>query len=112
MGARLREGRRVLAPGSPVVFVTPNVGTLTVGADSFWLDPGHGRPIPAELFRFLLEVEGYEEVQLVTFAPYEGAKLDESGDGAANARLLNAVLFGDRDYAVIGHAPYVESASA
>ncbi len=110
--AILRESRRVLAPGSPVVFVTPNPSTLTVGAHTFWLDPGHIRPIPAELFRFLLEVEGYEDVRVVTFEPTQGAKLAESGDDAAraNARMLNELLFGDRDYAVIGHAPFVAKA--
>jgi hypothetical protein len=44
----LRLCRRVLAPGSPVVFVTPNPATLTVGAHTFWTDPGHLRPIPPE----------------------------------------------------------------
>ena len=106
--AMLRECRRVLAPGSPVVFVTPNPRTLSVGAHTFWLDPGHVRPIPPDLFRFYLEVEGFEDVDLVTFEPSEGERLREEGDDAArhNARLLNEVLFGDRDYAVIGRTPY------
>lgn len=110
--ALLREGRRVLAPGSPVVFVTPNVATLTVGAHTFWMDPGHLRPIPTDLFRFLLEVEGYRDVEIVTFEPTEGPKLAEEGDDAAreNARTLNALLFGDRDYAVTGRTPYLEQA--
>jgi SAM-dependent methyltransferase len=108
--AILRECRRVLAPGSPVVFVTPNPATLTVGAHTFWLDPGHLRPIPAELFRFYLEVEGYREVELVTFEPTEGQRLREDvGDAPMreNVRLLNDMLFGDRDYAVIGRVPFL-----
>jgi len=107
--AILREGRRALAPGSPVVFVTPNPGTLTVGAHTFWMDPGHLRPIPAELFRFYLEVEGYEGVEVTTFQPSEGRKLDEQVMESAmkeNVRYLNALLFGDRDYAVVGRTPY------
>jgi SAM-dependent methyltransferase len=108
----LRQCRRVLAPGSPVVFVTPNPATLTVGAHTFWMDPGHLRPIPAELFRFLLEVEGYREVEVVTFEPTEGLqKLREEGvaDGAMreNVRRLNELLYGDRDYAVIGRTPFM-----
>lgn len=111
--AILRELRRVLVPGSPVVFITPNPGTLSVGADSFWLDPGHLRPIPKELFRFLLEVEGYRDVEVATFAPTEGPRLAEEGDevSRANARMLNEVLFGDRDYAVVGRVPYATSAA-
>lgn len=110
----LRQCRRALAPGSPAVFVTPNPGTLTVGAHSFWLDPGHLRPIPAELFRFLLEVEGYREVEVVTFEPTEGLqKLDESiadPKMRENVRRLNELLFGDRDYAVIGRTPFMRPA--
>jgi len=105
--AMLRELRRVLAPGSPVVFVTPNPATLTVGAHTFWLDPQHRRPIPPDLFRFYLEVEGFERVETRTSEPSE-TRLNESvpeGPIRQNVKLLNATLFGDRDYAVIGWTP-------
>jgi hypothetical protein len=44
----------------------------------------------------------------VTFEPSEERRLDENVDGAMrdNMRYLNDVLFGDRDYAVIGRTPY------
>lgn len=106
----LDQCRRALAPGSPVVFVTPNPATLTVGANSFWMDPSHLRPIPSELFRYLLEVHGFRDVEVVTFEPTEAAKLDETvGEPAMrdNVRRLNELLFGDRDYAVIGRVPFV-----
>jgi O-antigen chain-terminating methyltransferase len=103
----LREARRVLSPGSPLVFITPNVATLTVGAHSFWLDPSHVRPIPPELFRFYLEVEGFVDVDVRTFEPSEKRLSDKVTDPTVreNVKLLNDTLFGDRDYAVIGHAP-------
>lgn len=103
----LREARRALVPGSPVVFVTPNPATLTVGAHTFWLDPQHRRPIPPDLFHFYLEVEGYDRVETRTSQPSE-TRLDESvpaGPIRDNVKLLNATLFGDRDYAVIGWTP-------
>ena len=103
----LREARRVLAPGAPLVFVTPNVATLTVGAHSFWLDPSHVRPIPPELFRFYLEVEGFVDVDVRTFEPSEKRLSEKVTDATVreNVKLLNETLFGDRDYAVVGHAP-------
>lgn len=103
----LRELRRVLAPGSPVVFVTPNPATLTVGAHTFWLDPQHLRPIPPDLFRFYLEVEGFEQVEVVTSEPSERRLSEDVPEGPQreNARLLNETLFGHRDYAVIGRQP-------
>ena len=103
----LRELRRVLAPGSPVVFITPNVASLTVGAHTFWMDPSHRRPIPPELFRFYLEVEGFKRVEIRTFEPSE-TRLDEDVPEPmrSNVRLLNETLFADRDYAVVGSQPW------
>ena len=105
--AVLRECRRVLEPGSPVVFITPNPATLTVGAHTFWLDPSHRRPIPPELFAFYLEVEGYERVETSTSEPSETRLREDvpAGPIRENVQLLNATLFGDRDYAVIGWTP-------
>lgn len=110
----LRECRRVLAPGAPLVMVTPNVATLTVGAHTFWLDPSHRRPIPPELFRFYLEVEGFTRVELQTFEASETRLSEDLPAGAQleNARLLNEVLFGHRDYAVIGRQPESDSPAA
>jgi SAM-dependent methyltransferase len=103
----LRACRRALAPHAPLVFITPNPKTLTVGAHTFWTDPQHLRPIPPDLFRFYLEVEGFTDVELRTFEPTE-RRLNEdvpTGPIRENVKLLNETLFGDRDYAVIGRAP-------
>jgi SAM-dependent methyltransferase len=104
----LRQLRRVLRPGSPIVFATPNARTLTVSAHTFWTDPSHRRPIPPELFEFLLLVEGFVDVRVDTYAHSEERRLDESVADPVmreNLRYLNERLFGDRDYAVIGHQP-------
>ena len=105
--AMLRALRRALQPGAPVVFVTPNVANLSVGAHTFWMDPSHLRPIPPDLFKFYLEVEGFRGVGVRTFQPSEQRLSEELTDGRArdNARLLNQTLFGDRDYAVVGFQP-------
>ena len=105
--AMLRALRRALQPGSPVVFVTPNVSNLSVGAHTFWMDPSHLRPIPPDLFKFYLEVEGFRGVGVRTFQPSDQRLSEEFSDARArdNARLLNQTLFGDRDYAVVGFQP-------
>ena len=81
--------------------------TLTVSAHSFYFDPSHRRPIPPELFQFLLEVEGFTGVEVRSYAPSEPRLREDVPDGPAreNVRLLNQTLFGDRDYAVVGRAP-------
>ena len=103
----LRQARRVLKPGAPLVMATPNAATLTVSSHTFYFDPSHRRPIPPELFQFLLEVEGFTGVEVRSYAPTE-PRLDEGvpdGPIRENVRLLNRTLFGDRDYAVVGRAP-------
>src|SRR5438067_2005615 len=103
----LRQCLRVLQPGAPLVMATPNPRTLTVGAHSFWLDPSHRKPIPPELFEFYLKVEGFDDVEIRTYARSESRLREDVPDGAIrdNVRTLNETLFGDRDYAVIGRAP-------
>ncbi|HKW77514.1 MAG TPA: class I SAM-dependent methyltransferase [Candidatus Limnocylindria bacterium] len=106
--AILRELRRVLQPGAPVVFITPNVANLSVGAHTFWLDPSHVRPIPPDLFKFYLEVEGFKRAEITTFEPSERQLAEDVSDPKvrANVKLLNETLFGDRDYAVVGEQPW------
>src|SRR6266576_1616312 len=87
----LRACRRVLAPAAPLVFVTPNPATLTVGAHTFWNDPQHLRPIPPDLFKFYLEVEGFTEVEIRTFEPTEQRLREDVPEGPIrdNVKLLN-----------------------
>jgi O-antigen chain-terminating methyltransferase len=103
----LGAARRALAPAAPIVFITPNPKTLTVGAHTFWMDPQHLRPIPPDLFKFYLEVVGFSDVELRTFEPSERHLNEDvpAGPIRENVKLLNETLFGDRDYAVIGYAP-------
>jgi len=90
------------------VFVTPNVANLSVGAHTFWMDPSHLRPIPPDLFKFYLEVEGFKRVEIRTFEASAQRLNEDVGDPKVreNVRLLNATLFGDRDYAVVGSQPW------
>ena len=103
----LHECKRVLRPGAYCVMATPNPGTLTVGAHTFWLDPTHRKPLPPEAFRFYLQISGFEPVEIETYNPSEERLSEDGLAGAAlaNARLLNRTLYGDRDYAVIGRKP-------
>jgi hypothetical protein len=65
------------------------------------------RPIPPDLFKFYLEVEGFVGVGVRTFEPADRRLHEEFTDARAreNARLLNQTLFGDRDYGVVGFQP-------
>lgn len=100
----LDQSLRVLKPGGLIILETPNPANLLVGANTFYLDPTHLRPIPSELLRFTLEARGFVHVEAVPLHPFEDCYLlDEKGNNAA--ALLNQLIYGARDYVAIGERP-------
>lgn len=91
------ECYRVLAPGGFVLFETPNPKNLNVGANSFYTDPSHIRPIPQELLSFALESVGFK-TEIIEKNP---AKEKIVNDNKDLAEILVAI-YGAQDYAVFG----------
>jgi SAM-dependent methyltransferase len=86
---------RVLKPGGLLILETPNPENITVGANSFYLDPTHQRPIPPQLLLFTAEFYGFYRAKIVRMQ--EPSHL--IGDGPV---MLGDVLSGvSPDYAVI-----------
>ncbi len=112
--ARLCAG--ALRPGGVLVIETPNPKSLIAGAINFWCDPTHLRPVYPETLAFILERTGFDDVEIEYLAPVpEGHRANPvtdppPGTEAAFAqvdeavRRLDALVFGDRDYAVIARA--------
>ena len=100
----LDQAVRVLKPGGVLILETPNPANLIVGANSFYLDPSHIRPLPSELLRFAVESRGFCHVETVPLHPLEDCyRLEETGNGAA--KLLNDLVCSARDYAIIAERP-------
>jgi SAM-dependent methyltransferase len=97
--ALLVESERVLAPGGLLILETPNPENLDVGANTFWLDPSHLRPLPPRLLRFCVEAAGLvvDRVQPLGADPHvtEQAASERWPAGLAHA------LGGPRDYAIV-----------
>lgn len=55
----VQDSLRALKPGGILILETPNPENLVVGTSSFYLDPTHYRPIPAQLLAFLAEHFGF-----------------------------------------------------
>jgi 2-polyprenyl-3-methyl-5-hydroxy-6-metoxy-1,4-benzoquinol methylase len=56
-----------LSPGGMLVVVTPNAKDMRVISGSFFRDPTHVRPYPAQLLQFLLEARGLTDLKALEF---------------------------------------------
>lgn len=97
-----------LRPGGLLVLETPNPENLTVGAFTFYLDPTHDRPIPAGLLAFLVESQGFEDVEVRYLRRPELHGLPGIPGDAPWAEdltpvrdVLEHLVFGAQDYAVV-----------
>ena len=94
----LDEAFRVLIPGGMLILETPNPETMRVGATTFYNDPTHRNPLMPEPLRFIVGHRGFTDVKLLKLHPFTEGLLQEK---TTDASLLNSVLFGPQDYAII-----------
>jgi 2-polyprenyl-3-methyl-5-hydroxy-6-metoxy-1,4-benzoquinol methylase len=96
----LDEAIRVLKRGGLLILETPNPANLIVGAHTFYLDPTHIRPLPADLLRFVVESRGFCGVEVRPLHPFpESFRI--AGLAETAAATLNDLLYGPRDYAIV-----------
>ena len=90
------ECYRVVAHGGFALFETPNPRSLNVGANTFYTDPSHIKPIPPSLLAFMLEYVGFEPeiIELHRTEP-------ELHSDIPGLKLVHDSVFGYADYAVI-----------
>jgi len=103
--------------GAYLVVVTPNILNVIVSTNLFYMDPTHVNHVHPEVIKFLLRSCGYRDIQERFYQPipdeYKLKKID-FGDTSNtedqkkflgimnyNIDMLNNLLFGNRDYAVI-----------
>ena len=94
------ETVRVLKPQGLVIFETPNPDNVLVGSNTFYLDPTHINPLPSPTIKFMAEMFGLYNTQVITLHPYpENAKVD----GQGIAERFNDHFYGPQDYAIVGY---------
>jgi O-antigen chain-terminating methyltransferase len=98
-----REALRALAPGGVLLYETPNVRNLIVGASTFHIDPTHRRPLPAEALSVLFDTVGFHPVELRHLHPSETQEAFLAERRADPA--IVSLLFGPQDLAVLGTRP-------
>jgi SAM-dependent methyltransferase len=98
-----REAMRVLAPGGLLLFETPNVRNILVGATSFHNDPTHLHPMTDPVLSVLFETVGYHPIETRHLHPHE--KLAEFMSKPGFDPELANLMFGAQDLAILGHKP-------
>lgn len=108
----IRLGFQKLQHGAYFIAETINPKSLIVFTESFFLDPSHIRMIHPYTIHFLMESEGFNDVQLNYLSEVEDLKIpkleimniDNNNLDAFNESVmhLNDIIYGHRDYAVIG----------
>lgn len=98
-----REAMRVLAPGGVLLYETPNVRNIVVGASTFHIDPTHKRPLPAEVLETIFDTVGFHPVE--TRFLHAHPKYDEVVRTNRLDSEIAGLLFGPQDLAVLGTKP-------
>ena len=109
----VRRCYQKIRPGGVVVLETPNPQCLSVFARSFYMDFSHVWPCHPEAMRYLLESVGFEEIRVVFSSPVNSSLGippvadtrvfgEETDRFNRTAAVLNELLLGPQDYAIIG----------
>lgn len=95
----VREAFRVLKPAGLLILETPNPENISVGTNSFYLDPTHERPIPASLLSFLPEYSGFYRTKVLRLQ--EPESLREKTDVV----LMDVLAGVSPDYSIVAQKP-------
>jgi len=101
-----------LKSGGCLILETVNLQTLLIFANQFYMDPSHNKPVHPETLKFILQSEGFKEIQFIfsspvkeRFVPPLQIESTKSNVQEFNAGInnINNLLFGNQDYAVIAY---------
>lgn len=115
----IRLAWNALRPGGVLVLETPSPLSLVMASRDFWIDPTHRRPVHPASLEVTFREAGFEPVHRLDLHPFAGqdrlpeinldALADDQkalGDHMNRLRdLLDDLLFGDRDFGMVGIKP-------
>jgi 2-polyprenyl-3-methyl-5-hydroxy-6-metoxy-1,4-benzoquinol methylase len=94
----LDESLRILIPGGTLILETPNPETLRVGATTLYQRPNRNNPLMPETLKCIVEHRGFNDIEIIRLHPFADGLLRGTSE---DARLLNHVLSGPRDFGII-----------
>ncbi|HEX9733099.1 MAG TPA: class I SAM-dependent methyltransferase [Thermoanaerobaculia bacterium] len=115
----VRLAWRALRPGGVLILETPSPLSLVTAARNFWIDPTHARPVHPASLEVTFREAGFEPVHRVDLHPFPDderlpeidlASLPDEQQALADhvnrlRDLLDDLLFGCRDFGMVGVKP-------
>lgn len=115
----VRLAWRALKPGGALILETPSPLSLTMASRNFWIDPTHIRPVHPASLEISFRGAGFEPVHRLDLHPFPDdqrlpeidlQKLPQAqrplADEVNRLRdMLDDLLFGYRDFAMVGEKP-------
>lgn len=109
----IRLAHAKLKPNGCFIAETPNPRSLSIYAQSFYMDMTHTKPVHPLTAKFLLETEGYHNIEIHYFSPnsdvFKWQELKLEGADPEMLKKLNTTMehwyqfiFGEQDYCIIG----------
>lgn len=102
----LKQSYRVLKNGGMILFETPNPHNLCVGADTFYIDMTHKRPLDPGMVDFLVKWYGFSSVKCIeanTHECWHGLPIVDNGTHENIVKRINDLCwltYGSQDYAI------------
>lgn len=102
-----RSSYNALKEGGCLILETPNPMTLAIYTNSFYVDPSHQKPVHPMTMKYILEKQGFRDVQIVfsessrmpfSIPAIEGDNFEEFNK---SMKIVENIMFGCQDYAVI-----------
>jgi 2-polyprenyl-3-methyl-5-hydroxy-6-metoxy-1,4-benzoquinol methylase len=106
----IRLAYQKLQPNACILLETINVQALYGYLNYFYMDLSHERPVHPETLKFILEAEGFNNIQILYSSPVEDMAIpplhinnEENSEFNRYIDKLNNFLYGSQDYAVIAY---------
>jgi SAM-dependent methyltransferase len=90
-----------IRPGGCLILETINPSSV-YAMRTFYLDPTHRQPVPSEIAHFLLSQAGFRDIETRWLNPVDEPRLLRAVEGSEALKAFADLLFGFRDYAVVG----------
>ena len=106
----IRLAYKKLQPNACILLETINVQALYGYLNYFYMDLSHERPVHPETLKFILEAEGFNNIQILYSSPVEDMAIpplhinnEDNSEFNRYIDKLNNFLYGPQDYAVIAY---------